>query len=292
MNLIPMDPVEIRQDYIALLRTEGVSEQTAREQSENPADRIDLPLPGNLRLGESTIEGQGLFAASAISAGATLMPARLSGKRTAAGRFVNHSPEPNVKMVPEGEDLVMVALRDIDTGEELVSDYRVTRSTVRAIEKARLEEYHRKVDALEAGLSQFEQIEVPTKHRFLSNPGMYIREATAPAGSILTSKEHLTDHPFVMLSGEQSILEPDGTWKRVAAPFMGFTKAGSRRVVMIHADTTMVTFHATEETDLDSVEESLFRMRTEHLPAIPGKLAELQAIQHGKNSQIIRGTSA
>ena len=287
-----MTTPEIHQDYLTLLETEGISEQTAREQSENTLDRIDLPLPESLRLGESAIEGRGLFAASAIHAGERLMPARVSGKRTAAGRFVNHSPEPNVEMIPDGGDIAMVALRDIAEGEELVSDYRVTRGVVRAIEKARLEEYHRKVDELEAGLSQFEQIEVPTKHRFLSNPGMYIREATAPAGSILTSKEHLTDHPFVMLSGEQSILEPDGTWKRIAAPYMGFTKAGSRRVVMIHSDTTMVTFHATEETDLDSVEESLFRMRTEHLPAIPGKLAELQAIQHGKNSQIIRGTSA
>jgi hypothetical protein len=287
-----MNTQDLHQDYLTLLKTEGVSEQTAREQSENTLDQIDLPLPGNIRLGESTIEGRGLFAASAISAGAQLMPARLSGKRTAAGRFVNHSPEPNVGMVPEGWDIVLVALRDIAEGEELVSDYRVNRGVVRAIEKARLEEYHRKVDELEAGLSQFKQIEVPTTHRFLSNPGMYIREATAPAGSILTSKEHLTDHPFVMLSGEQSILEPDGTWKRVAAPFMGFTKAGSRRVVIIHSDTTMVTFHATEETNLDTVEESLFRMRTEHLPAIPGKLDELHAIQHGENSRTIRGTDA
>lgn len=285
-----MDTQEIIRDFRALLEEEGISEQTAREQSENTLDLADPVLPEGIRLGDSRIEGRGLFASSAISAGTVVMPARLSGKRTAAGRFVNHSPEPNVGMVAEGGDILMVALRDVADGEELVSDYRATRAVVRAIEKARLEEYHRKVDELEAGLSQFEQIEVPTKHRFLSNPGMYIREATAPAGSILTSKEHLTDHPFVMLSGEQSILEPDGTWKRITAPFMGFTKAGSRRVVVIHADTTMVTFHATEETNLDSVEESLFRMRTEHLPAVPGKLEELRSIQHGKSSMIIRGT--
>ena len=281
---------DLQADFRALLKEEGISEQTAREQSEDTHDMLDAPLPECLRLGPSDIDGRGLFATSAIPVGTFVMPARISGMRTQAGRFVNHSPNPNVVMTPYGWDIRMVALRDIAVGEELVSDYRATREVVRGIEKTKLDAYHRKVDELEAGLSQFKQLEVPTIHRFLSNPGMYIREATAPAGSILTSKEHLTDHPFVMLSGEQSILEPDGTWKRIAAPYMGFTKAGSRRVVMIHSDTTMVTFHATEETNLDSVEASLFLMRTEHLPAIPGKLEELRAIQHGENSRIVRGT--
>ena len=77
--------IDIRADYKALLEEEGISEQTAREQSENTQDMLDTPLPECLRLGPSSIEGQGIFAVSAIPAGTFVMPARLSGMRTAAG---------------------------------------------------------------------------------------------------------------------------------------------------------------------------------------------------------------
>lgn len=290
--IVPCGDAELsreRSDFLMMLAEEGVSETEARAQSEAVTDQISFPLSDTLRIGESMIEGVGMFTNADIVRGALIAPARVFGKRTSVGRYVNHSPSPNSEMRADGNDIVLAAIRDIAAGEELTTDYRLTRSVVREIEQRKLREYHAKVDRLEAGIAQFPQTEVPTTHRFL--PGMYIREAFAPAGSLLTSKEHLTDHPFVMLSGEQSIMEPDGSWRRIAAPFMGFTKAGSRRVVLIHSDTIMVTFHATSETDLDAVEKSLFRTHDGHLLVLPQKAEEIRNIQRGPNSRVVRGIS-
>jgi SET domain-containing protein len=63
--------------------------------------------------------------------GQIIAPARIAGKRTPAGRYVNHSMNPNCKYIAdENGDIYLVSLRDIDgckgggCGEELTVDYR------------------------------------------------------------------------------------------------------------------------------------------------------------------------
>lgn len=114
---------------------------------------------------------------------------------------------------------------------------------------------HEQIDALEATLSQCEQIDHHITHRF--TPGMYIRQIIMPAGSIYTSKIHKTEHPFTMLKGLCSVKSVDGKWRHMKAPWFGVTKPGTRRVLVIHEETVWLTYHPTHETDLEKIEAEL-----------------------------------
>lgn len=126
----------------------------------------------------------------------------------------------------------------------------LTANVARAIEAAKDPELNR----LEAAMAQMPQIEFPVMHRV--TPGLYTREIFMPAGSILTSKIHKTDHQYIVSKGRASV-RVDGVWQEIVAPFHGFTKAGTRRVLAIHEDTIWTTFHPTEKTDLVEIESEL-----------------------------------
>ena len=281
-------------DYRKLLLELGVTDVEAWGQAQDESDQIPFPLDDfPVYVAPSPIHGQGLFASASISSGELIAPARLLGKRTPAGRFINHSLCPNAAMVEGGDQIGVEAARDIAAGEEVTVDYRQAlsvNSLIAARMNAEVEaKYHLAVDALECDLAtRFPLVEIPTTHRFLTNPGMYVREAVAPAGVILTSAIHKTDHPFVMLSGDQSILDERGEWVRVVAPHMGVTRKGSRRVVLIHSQTTMVTFHATDATDVEAVEAELYERRDQHLVEAGVSMISLYNIQHGGRSRTIK----
>lgn len=123
--------VEDREDYYKALEEYGFNENTARAQSENPNDQIPFPS-GSYQVGvfPSPIEGRGLFATGFIGAGTVIAPARINGKRTPAGRYTNHAKYPNAAMQFVGDDIYLIASRDIpgcrggQLGEEITIDYR------------------------------------------------------------------------------------------------------------------------------------------------------------------------
>lgn len=88
-------------------------------------------------------------------------------------------------------------------------------------------------------------------------PGIYAREMRAPRGSILISKVHFTDHPFVLSKGKLAIWTEENGVVDVAAPFSGVTKAGTIRMAYVLEDCVWTTFHATEKTDLEEIEKDL-----------------------------------
>jgi len=60
------------------------------------------------------------------------MPARIAGFRTQAGRYPNHSRDPNAVMVrPSPEIVDLYAMRWIVKGEEICNSYRDTRHLLR-----------------------------------------------------------------------------------------------------------------------------------------------------------------
>lgn len=127
-----------RDDFEKMLKDLCVSKEIVREQSENEGDQIPLP-PGDYKImvSDSHIEGKGLFATSKFINGESIAPASINGKRTPAGRFTNHSPDPNAKMVlKENGDIYLSAVKNIsgchggELGEEITVDYRQSVQTV------------------------------------------------------------------------------------------------------------------------------------------------------------------
>jgi len=121
-----------RQDFDVLLQELGVSAETVRTQVEC-ADDQEWAACGIVRVAKSDIEGQGLFLTAPVAAGTVICPARIGGKRTQAGRYVNHSVTPNAYMAALANgDIDLVALVDLqgcrggDSGQELTIDYRKT----------------------------------------------------------------------------------------------------------------------------------------------------------------------
>jgi hypothetical protein len=73
---------------------------------------------------ESRIEGLGLFTTKSFKQDEVVCPARLDGKRTPGGRFVNHSAESNVYPIKRGDDIYLLAKDNLYMNQELLVDYR------------------------------------------------------------------------------------------------------------------------------------------------------------------------
>ena len=94
----------------------------------------------------------------------------------------------------------------------------------------------------------------PLKHSFAD--GCYIREIFNPKGELLVTKIHKVAHPFFLMKGDMTILMEDGI-KRIKAPHYGITPAGTKRLIYCHEDCVFVTVHATNETNLEKIEEEV-----------------------------------
>lgn len=115
-----------REDYERFLVEYGFTQQFLDPIVQSTADQVPMPEGFNkLALQPSPIHGLGMFATCAVEEGELLAPARVDGKRTPAGRYTNHSVEPNAVFVAlDSGDLNMVAARAIQAGEEVTIDYR------------------------------------------------------------------------------------------------------------------------------------------------------------------------
>lgn len=103
----------------------------------------------------------------------------------------------------------------------------------------------------------------PLKHTFAD--GLYIRQYTGLKDTIAVSKLHKTNHPYFVLRGDVSVLTDDGL-VRIKAPYWGITKAGTKRILYFHENTTWITVHATKETDLKKIEEQTIANTYDELP--------------------------
>ncbi len=121
-----------RDDYLAVLEEFGISHAQAMAETEHQDDMRDFPYGRyKVMVKESPIDGRGMFATSPIAEGEVIGPARIDGKRTPAGRYVNHSRSPNAYFVlRENGDLDLVASIEISgnmggrTESEITIDYR------------------------------------------------------------------------------------------------------------------------------------------------------------------------
>ena len=119
--------------------------------------------------------------------------------------------------------------------------------------------FQKKVDAMQYAMEQMPQTECPITNRF--TPGLYIRECFVPKGTLIVSKIHKTEHPYIISKGDISVWIEGVGAVRLKAPHTGVTKPGTRRVLFAHEDTIWTTFHPSDETDLEKLEALLIEPR-------------------------------
>jgi hypothetical protein len=128
------DQVSLDQlDYVKALEDLGATQQQAVALSEESFDLIPFPSGTyKVKVGHSKRQGRGLIATANIAPAETICPTRIGDKRTPAGRYTNHSANPNARMVIVKDTIYLVALRPIKgcaggfDGDEITVDYRAT----------------------------------------------------------------------------------------------------------------------------------------------------------------------
>ena len=88
------------------------------------------PLPDNCTIAKSPIHGLGLFALKPITKGHDFGITHVKDDefqdgyiRLPLGGFFNHNNNPNCKVIEDGRFLRLIAIRDIEVGEEITAHY-------------------------------------------------------------------------------------------------------------------------------------------------------------------------
>lgn len=110
------------------------------------------------------------------------------------------------------------------------------------------------VGKLKDAIQQMEQVEIDPVHLFA--PGIYVRVLTMPAGATIVSKIHKTEHFCLAVTGRAVVINGDER-EEVVAPKLFRTMPGTQRALHILEESTWITFHPTEETDLDKIEQDI-----------------------------------
>ena len=125
------------------------------------------------------------------------------------------------------------------------------------------QEFQEKLDQVELAIATgMGQVECPVRHIF--TPGMYGREIFMPKGTVVVSKIHKTEHPYIVSKGCAHVFIEGVGWQTITAPHTGVTKPMTRRVLLIAEDCVWTTFHATNKTDVGEIEKEIIEPRIEH----------------------------
>lgn len=117
---------------------------------------------------------------------------------------------------------------------------------------------------LQTALLGMEQLVMEPVHHF--SGGLYARELTLPKGSTVIGKIHKHAHLNVVLRGHVTVTTPFGT-EDIKGPCIFESKPDTKRAVYAHEETVWLTFHPTDETDVDEIEKQII------LPDYSDKLA-------------------
>lgn len=288
LDLVPPTLRDDRCDYQRFLAEYGLDANLVGSVVENPSDQMAMPqsYAGWVRVQESILHGQGLFAMRSFQPNDLIAPARVDRKRTPAGRYTNHALRPNARMVRLGEapdaDMSLFATEVIAAGAEVTIDYRqaaaVNGNRMAQIpdevsETARLRQQLQPVQRfawnIDPALPPREQIakliagmlaapachvHFPVTHHFAK--GMYIRTMFIAKGRLIAGKVHRQECINICAAGDISILTETGSM-RVTAPFQIVSPAGMQRIGYAHEDTTWINIFLTDETDIATLERDL-----------------------------------
>jgi hypothetical protein len=132
----------------------------------------------------------------------------------------------------------------------------------RAIVESRIgSEQWNEIDRVEQEMAKLPQQICPLRHIFThdadGNVNLYTRLIFMAAGTRLTSRIHMFEHPHFVLQGKFKVLDDDNGWQIISAPYIGITKPGTRRVLIILEDTLFATVHVTVLDDPEKIVEAV-----------------------------------
>lgn len=103
-------------------------------------------------------------------------------------------------------------------------------------------------------VSELPQLELPVFHHFA--PNVYMRQMDAPAGALVVSKMHRTEHMNILIKGSVTVVTENGI-EFLKAPLVLKSAAGTKRIGYFHEDSSWITVHPTESTDLEEIENQV-----------------------------------
>ena len=110
------------------------------------------------------------------------------------------------------------------------------------------------LETVEARLLSGPQVEVPIVNHFA--PGIYLREAIMPAGALVIGHAHKHEGFNIVLTGS-ALVKIDGKICEIKAPCILKAAAGTRKIAYVIEEMRWVNVHATTETDLAVLEDTL-----------------------------------
>ena len=87
-------------------------------------------------------------------------------------------------------------------------------------------------------------------------PGVYLREFSAKAGTLVVSEMHRTEHFILFLTGSLSVMTENGV-EYIKAPCIQRTMPGTKRIAYFHEDSSCMTVHPTQSTDLEEIRKEV-----------------------------------
>ena len=109
------------------------------------------------------------------------------------------------------------------------------------------------IQALQAAIQAGETIDLEVSHHFTD--GAYVRELRVPEGIVLVGKMHRTAHVLIV-TGDVTIIN-GAARERITGTRVLHTKPGTKRAIVAHADSVLITMHVTPETDVDEIERAI-----------------------------------
>ncbi|WP_332751818.1 hypothetical protein [Hydrogenophaga sp.] len=125
---------------------------------------------------------------------------------------------------------------------------------ISAAQLARREAIYQLEALIESMPGRIEPDDLPPVHTFCK--GLYTRELTMPARTIVVGKRHAREHIVQVLEGSYTVYTEHG-WQVVQAPCMFNSPAGEKRVFFVDEDTTLLTIHHTNAETLEAAEADL-----------------------------------
>jgi hypothetical protein len=117
-------------------------------------------------------------------------------------------------------------------------------------------EFRDAIKHAEASILECDQTEIDPVHYFCD--GLYAREITIPAGTVLTGKIHSKEHINIISKGKIAVATEAG-YKEIEAPATIVSMPNTKRIGYAIEDTVWTTIHANPACteDLEQLEQEL-----------------------------------